>query len=187
MKSFLISSGKMVISDPCYEIPTWCQGIIDNVKNGVWVGNVEMNDEAGLGNKVATLFALNEEELINDPNLYDKLLNNYGEELPFNFGVDSGQFGFFDFNHYRNDKSAETLKKYDFEEFNREEDGEEWYRAICELTLSDEQFGVLPFGIVSSSGYGDGSYITCGLKNEQGEYVALITTFINIDVPFCSH
>ena len=178
---FTITSGQMVISDPSYEIPTWCQGVVENVKNGVWIGEVDMVDD-----RVGALFAFNEEALISDSNLKGLVISD-AEELPFDFGVDSGQLGYFDLPHYRNDDSAKDLKKYNFgENYDIDGDGEEWYLAICELTLSDEKFGVLPFGVVSSSGYGDGSYMSFGLQNEQGEYIAFMTTFINADVDFCS-
>ena len=44
-----IESGSVVVSDPCYTIPTWCQGIVDNVKNGRWMGFVEYSDEGDWG------------------------------------------------------------------------------------------------------------------------------------------
>ena len=34
MDEFEIVSGTLICSDPCYDIPTWCQGIVENVKNG---------------------------------------------------------------------------------------------------------------------------------------------------------
>jgi len=42
--TFEITSGVMVCSDPCYEIPTWCQGIVENVKKGTWLAGVEKID-----------------------------------------------------------------------------------------------------------------------------------------------
>ena len=33
IKQFEVTSGKLVCSDPCYTIPTWCQGIVENVEN----------------------------------------------------------------------------------------------------------------------------------------------------------
>ena len=41
----------------------------------------------------------------------------------------------------------------------------------CDRTLS-EDWGVLPLGVVSSSGIGDGSYPTYGVKNEKGEFTS---------------
>jgi hypothetical protein len=75
------------------------------------------------------------------------------------------------------------MKKYDFGgdylTDGNDRDGEEWYHACCELTLGPDSWGVLPNGVVSSSGFGDGSYAVYGLKNDGGEYVAFKVVFID--------
>lgn len=163
MNSFEITSGKIVASDPCYEIPTWCQGVIENVKNGTWVAEVEMTDGSdGWGVRVASLTISNK---------------NYGhvggfmELMNFEGGVDSGQFGFFDFDFYRNDERAKDLEKQNFGENYDEKSGDTWYRAASHITLSENQWGVMPNGAVSSSGIGDGSYSVYGEKDADGCYV----------------
>ena len=61
-------------------------------------------------------------------------------------------------------------------------DGEQWYHACCKITLDKpENWGVLPNGVVSSSGLGDGSYDVYGIKNAEGEYVAFRVVFIDLD------
>lgn len=177
---FSVTSGKMVCSDPCYEIPTWCQGIIEKVKNGKWEAGVETVDTGSWGERIAYLWVYNLEAAIKNPSLVGDIESYCGHELPFSAGVDSGQFGFFDFAHYRNDESAKDLTKHNFGENYDRESGDQWYRACCELTLSDESWGVLPFGAVSSSGYGDGSYTVKGIKDDNGEYVAFCVEYIGI-------
>jgi hypothetical protein len=44
--------------------------------------------------------------------------------------------------------------------------------------LGNDQWGVLPNGVVSTSGFGDGSYDVFGLKDDSGEYVAFAVVFI---------
>ena len=172
MKKFNVTSGVMVCSDPCYTIepPTWCQGVIENVKNGEWEAEVERLELGGYGNRIAVL-------KVNHVNA--KLTGGF-ELLDFDAGVDSGQFGFFDRDFYRNDEAAKDLKKYDFGYELKKDDtkGEEWYRAVCDLTLGDERWGVLPNGAVSSSGFGDGSYTVYGCKDESGQYVAFYVEYI---------
>ena len=170
MKKFEITSGTMVISDPCYKIPTWCQGVVERVKNGTWVADVEKMQT--WGERVSVLFAFNEQAL------EDTLKNGWGKELNFDFGVDSGQLGFFDLEHYQNDISAVDLPKEDFGVDYDVESGDSWYRSVCSLTLSSEQWGVLPFGVASSSGYGDGSYPVFAVTNEYDEYVGFMAIFI---------
>jgi len=179
-RQFEVTSGKMVLSDPCYTLGTWCQGVIDNVKNGTWVGILEQSDEGAWGTRNSVLISLNVEAFKKNPKLEDELRSYTSEReiLPFDGGVDSGQFGHFDFANYRKDDTANDLPKA-FEDDWVESEGDEWYRAICHITLEHEdRFGVIPFGVVSSSGYGDGSYPTYGIKDENGEYVGFMTIFI---------
>lgn len=37
-KPFVIASGAMRVTDPCYDMATWCAGTLENVKNGTWLG-----------------------------------------------------------------------------------------------------------------------------------------------------
>lgn len=179
MEKFEITSGKMVISDPCYTLDTWCQGVVDRVKNGTWVADAQKVQS--WGERVSILFAINEQALKENPNIKDILLNGDAKELPFTFGVDSGQLGFFDHEHYRNDESAKDLPKFDFGGDFDVQDGDIWYRAVCDLTLGGEQWGALPFGVVSSSGFGDGSYPVFAVTNEYDEYIGFMAIFIAED------
>ena len=45
-----------------------------------------------------------------------------------------------------------------------------------------KKFGSFPFGVVTRSGYGDGSYPTTGIKDEEGNYIALSTVFCYDDL-----
>jgi hypothetical protein len=176
-RQFEVTSGKMVLSDPCYTLDTWCMGIIDNVKNGTWVGILEQSDEGAWGTRNSILISLNVEAMKKNPKLEMQLMSS-GDLLPFNGGVDSGQFGHFDFANYRKDELAVDLPKTFDDDFENES-GDKWYRACCYQTLeTEDDFGVMPFGCVSSSGYGDGSYPTYGIKDENDEYVGFMTVFI---------
>ncbi len=178
MENFEVTSGKMVLSDPCYELGTWCQGVIDNVKNGTWVGSVKMSDEGEWGIRVSSLASYNEEFFDKNPKLKENLFNLIDvEELNFNGGVDSGQFGHFDFDTYRKDNLAIDLPKAFDDDYSIQE-GDEWYRVCCHYTLEDD-FGCVPSGVVSSTGFGDGSYPTFAIKDDNGQYVGFITIFIS--------
>ena len=179
IKQFEVTSGKLVCSDPCYSIPTWCQGIVENVKNGVWGAEINLSDEGDWGKRVASLYIVNEDANAKMTGIETKIFEE--EPLSFDAGVDSGQFGFFDFAHYRNDESAKDLKKFEFGDNYDTQSGDTWYRACSDLTLGDEQWGVLPNGVVSSSGFGDGSYDVFGYKDAYGEYVAFAVVFIYDD------
>jgi hypothetical protein len=166
-KTFEIKSGKMVVSDPCYQVPTWCQTILDNVKNGTWVAEVDVKDTNDWGNRVHSLSA---RHIDNESGIKDEINN---------LGVDSGQLGFFDSEFYRNDEMATDLPKSDFGENYDRESGDSWYRSVCNLTLSGEQWGVIPNGVVSTSGIGDGSYFGEIERNGMGEVVSVTVIFLS--------
>lgn len=44
-KGFIALNDKVMVSDPCYEMNTWCQGVIDNVLKGNYKCTVETSDE----------------------------------------------------------------------------------------------------------------------------------------------
>jgi hypothetical protein len=170
MKTFEIISGNIVASDPCYVLETnpTCMGVIDNVKKGTWEISIE---EEFFGNRIA-VFNINH---------IDRRANGQPFTFPFSACVDSGQFGFFDKDFFRNDKIAENLPKSDFGDDYDNQEGDSWYRAVCEITLGEDGYGVVPSGAVSSSGYGDGSYDVVGFKDSSGEWVAFSVTFIGDD------
>ena len=171
MEKFEIKSGVVVCSDPCYEIPTWFQGIISNVKTGNWYADIDKKDVGPYGERVHSITITHEDHLsTNKPFDY---FNPIGE-----YGVDSGQFGFFDKDLYRNDAAAKGLPKVDWPSNPQNgEVGFEWYKACAEITLGSNQGGIIPSGVVASSGYGDGSYPVFGNKI-GGEYVSLQVVFI---------
>ena len=179
-RKFNVVSGKMILSDPCYELGTWCQGKISNVKNGEWVGIIEQSDEGDWGVRNSRLISMNIDSMIKNPKLEMELMSS-GELIPFTGGVDSGQFGHFDFDNYRKDENVINSPKL-FDDEWEQESGDKWYRACCYQThKTDDSFGVVPYGVVSSSGYGDGSYLTYGIKDETDKWVGFMTIFIGDD------
>ena len=147
--------GEVVVSDPCYELPTWCQEVIKNVRPGVYDTEVEISDSSGWGERVHSLTVLHEN--IKSPNW---------EHYSNNIGVDSGQAGVFCMTSYRNDQISEQLPwltekgdpfgDHPFRPV--KEEGEQWYVKMCDRTLRDESWGTYDTGVVSSSGIGDGQY-----------------------------
>jgi len=77
---------KVVVSDPCYELPTWCQAVIENVLPGEYDCKVITKDMGMWGIR-------NTELIVTKSGLVPELLT--WEETPFDIGVDSGQAGVF--------------------------------------------------------------------------------------------
>ena len=68
-------------------------------------------------------------------------------------GVDSGQAGVFDAKYFEDDKLA---RQYQVEDPICPD--QPWYSLCCDRTLGETGAGIIPYGVVSSSGLGDGSY-----------------------------
>ena len=152
--TFEITAGAMYATDPCYNRETTQDTLLTNVANGRWSASVLVEDEGGAwGGRNSVIYA-------HLANAAPDWAFNFVEVPDFEVGVDSGQAGFFDAARYVGG------------------DDEAFYDQVCELTLEGICAGVIDFGAVSSSGYGDGSYRCFVAKNLQGEIVAAKIVFI---------
>lgn len=164
--TFCVSSGELVLSDPCYGLEVWCMKKVDSVKNGTWNFYGIQSDEGIFGKRISAICAVHA-----DAENVSVDLKDIGD-----LGVDSGQFGIFDADFYRNDSHfADSFVPEN--DFAKGENGGKFYGACCDLTLSDKQGGVLSGGGVVSSGYGDGCYDGC-LYLLKGEIVGAFVRFI---------
>ena len=222
------SEGDILVTDPCYDIGTWCSGAI-KVKPGKYKAFVKKCFVKNWGERIQSLFIVHESTNINEHNYV---------ATDIDVGVDSGQAGFFNRNLFKEDFQEEipligeeqyerhcNLRKLEMEQENRvfsvealkrlvlkdtsqeeleriSKEREEYikielaeakknyenidpnncakskdfYEICCSLTLADSKAGVAKFGVVSSSGFGDGSY-NC-FVNQGNEIVASFIEFI---------
>lgn len=169
---FEVKSGKLMVTDPCYDRGTWCQGIVENVANGQWVASIEVMDDKqthGWGERVSKLVArLNGATLIQ------------GVKAEFEVGVDSGQAGIFDEGQYPGSKA----------EIGEYGDTETFYGRVCDLTHDEKDrskhAGIIdmddgPFGVASSSGYGDGGYSATIYRDGAGACIGVMIDFMGED------
>lgn len=204
--TFVVASGALRVTDPCYSLDAWCSGQLDNVLNGIWKAHVGYHKDE-LDAQMAERYLKSEEERINEfakkfgeehvtwerEHLAKKRAEfaahpgrvaylhivNIGAERHFDHmaeldstwensnihvGVDSGQAGFFDLEMFQTVCKEEAVK-------------DKFYDEICDLTLADAQWGVHPTGVVSSSGYGDGSY-DCLVRRVDGQVVEAMLVFL---------
>lgn len=201
-KGNILLKDKAIVSDPCYGLNTWCQGIVENVLPGKYECFLTTVDEGEFGIRVAAIEVTHKDYV-------DKDLIYTPEK--FEVGVDSGQAGIFDYDYYT---------KYHTDTNERPHVDDDWYRKVCDLTYQEEknpyykrfEFPDLDnlrseedidaeieryqnsveslffignttgniidnLGFVSSSGYGDGGY-TCETAKENGKVVSLTVTYI---------
>jgi hypothetical protein len=142
---------EVIVSDPCYEIPTWCQAVVRDVLPGNYNTSVEKTNLRSWGNRISKLRAVHVD--------YDPSRLAW-KEFPADIGVDSGQAGIFSKESYRNDGYSETIPFGDGEDLKIDDggSGDKWYNKMCSYTLGNKCWGSYPEGVVSSSGFGDGSY-----------------------------
>lgn len=164
----IVLSSKVVVSDPCYETPTWCQAVVNNVKPGKYGVFMKEKDMEDWGVRSSVLMAVHSDFL-------KRKLN--WERFPATIGVDSGQAGIFSFESYRNDEIADDIRvDHEFKLYTYDEPGDKWYERMCRLTLRDLSWGHYDEGVVSSSGLGDGSY-TLLVAKFRGKVVAFCIDF----------
>lgn len=115
-KGIITLGEKVMVSDPCYGLGTWCQGVLKNVLPGQYDCNVEYSDEGTWGTMVSAIEVTHVD--------YDRC--TLDEELEkFEVGVDSGQAGIFDYEYYA---------KYHMDSTERPHVDDDWYDMVCDLT-----------------------------------------------------
>ena len=59
--TFEVTSDKLVISDPCYHLGTWCMGTLSNVEPGLWTASIGIVDTGDFGKRIAYLSAFHQD------------------------------------------------------------------------------------------------------------------------------
>lgn len=149
---FEMTSQTMRVSDPCYDRDVWCCGTFGKCKTGTW--------EAGPDYSV-----------IRQRKVYQ--MKDGWLEQPIDVGVDSGQAGFYDEAFYQDNSIFKGMPEPEHDY------GDLWYNHACDITLSERSAGVMPYGVVSSSGFGDGSYVCYTHKGSDGEIDFAFVIFID--------
>lgn len=169
---FEVVSGVVRVTDPCYDPTTWCSAEVKKVKNGKWNASVRKSNEQMWGERCAELFVWHSDHK------QEEVFNGMKRvEIKEEIGVDSGQAGVFDAKFYKDDKSVKGVERIGNHAPICAD--EPWYSICCDRTLSDQSWGTIPYGAVSSSGFGDGGYTGYKYLNSKGEVVGIKIVFID--------
>lgn len=202
-KGVITLGAKVMVSDPCYGLGTWCQGVLENVLPGQYDCIVEYSDEGDWGTRVSAIEATHV-----DYNIFTL----YEELEKFEVGVDSGQAGIFDYEYYAKYHMDATRRPHvdddwydrcgslthvhvenpNYERFDwkKHRDDEDLFDKLQEYESSDRSVRYFTkcdgntidgLGLVSSSGYGDGGYDCWTCRNDEGKVVSIRVEFINED------
>lgn len=104
------------------------------IKPSLWTASIGVSNTGEFGERIAFLAAFHQES----PSI-QKL-----KACPasFDVGVDSGQAGIFDYNHFHDETVIGTQELADF--------GSLWFTHCCYQTMeSEHQAGLIPYGVVS--------------------------------------
>lgn len=155
--TFSVSSERLRVTDPCYSVTTWCSGSLP-VKPGTYTAAVKRHAFKGDNGfkRITELLTWHESS-----NQEQAALTSLDSGI--HVGVDSGQAGFFDAERYPSDGS----------------DDEAFYNLCGDHTLGFRSAGVIDFGAVASSGFGDGGY-QCFVDSKEVATAARIV-FIDKD------
>ncbi|MDF2902605.1 MAG: hypothetical protein K0S25_243 [Bacillus sp. (in: firmicutes)] len=168
--TFQVTSGKLIISDPCYsydeENTEGLQVVLKPAKRGNWSATISYNEEEVVRQLVVFWGNTEPEE----------------EWIPINqlIAVDSAQVGIFDFTLFDDGEIIinEVENEYDIEMDN---DVSKYYVACCDAVASKQQGGIVPGGAVVMSGYGDGLYQVYIKQDKSSEVVSVMIDFLESD------
>jgi len=155
--------GELHISDPCYRTNIWCAENV-KLKPGTYHCFADIYDCGDWGTRIGKLYI--KHESVKTYSKEDFLVL----ELVSFVGVDSGQCGIFDKEYYEKYHNRETKEGDSLNTF--------WYDKVCKITLEKPMAGTVDGkGVVSESGYGDGSY-DVWKASYKNEWVYLEITYI---------
>lgn len=102
--------GKVIVSDPCYEPDTWCQGVLENVLEGNWIPEVKYGtDPMDESKERPHMLIVHHEDFLDvEPT---ELCRD------FEVGVDSGNAGIYDAFYFVDIKTNAQKA--------------EWYKRVC--------------------------------------------------------
>lgn len=149
---------QVTISDPCYEVGTWCAISLDCVLEGTYDCFIKKCNYNSWGSRVKEMTIVHKN--------YQNLVMERDYELMGNVGVDSGTMSITDTNYYE-------------ETHNEDEESENWYNMeVCEKTCDNEYNIVGGRCFISTSGIGDGTYSVYGAFDSEDRLYALKVVFL---------
>jgi hypothetical protein len=158
---FTVVSGTLVVTDPSYErTKSPIQAVLHRALRGPWKArllSLEIDDDT----VPAMLLASHAEH----PCPPDEAIWSEVSDL-LGVGVDSAQAGIFDLQHYRDEAIAPATAA----------DESAWYAMVCAAQRQRAGGGVVPYGCVARSGFGDGLY-PCWTVNFEGRVVGVAVSF----------
>ena len=148
---FTVESGRIRVTDPCYEPDTWCAYVIDDAKKGLWTAKLSYME-----GRVSELRI----------NHFSHSTVEPAAKTDAQIGVDSGQAGFYDDAFFVENHGGEYGELDTF------------YGKNCNATIEHDTGIIEECGVVSSSGWGDGVYDLYVARDKDGLVIAAKIVFL---------
>lgn len=156
---FMVASPYIVVSDPCYDLTARWRGKISKVENGEWSSYLIEGKNKDL--RVGLLIVLS------GTTPSDVIALPGWQEVRGYISVDSGTLGFYDGAEFPRISAH----------FHETIDTEGWY----EQHKKDNYTIRVPYGVASSTCFGDGLYPCYYLRNEKKKVYSAFVDFICCD------
>lgn len=152
-------SNKVIVTDPCYDVNTWCNIKVNNVLPGlyhIFVRKVKSKTDCYDG--VSRLLLIHQDYLSCFKNDNIDLINNNDStvllkkvELVYRYhntpiGVDSGLAGFFNYDYFAKMRHSSNEKQT------------RWYHKVCDKIGNRHYTKINTEGFISTNWFGDGGY-----------------------------
>ena len=181
--TFDVEGNELVVGDPCRDRNSHESVVLRSVASGPWIAWVMQQRIPPFGCINTGLICTHQDAPVHP-----------GEgsmcEQPLTICVDSGQAGIFDAAHYGDDSVGSgpdpqtTLQQHLDSVRSRYADTisglPQWY-GMCSAVTLDKGVGIIPYGVVCSSGLGDGCYAGTAFENRAGQVVAVGLVFVGVE------
>jgi hypothetical protein len=174
--AFEITGTQLIISDPGYDLDTvtvpGLGAVLNNCQSGTWQAEVVIKhfDPPGLSltSELRTMH-----NRVTEPSVL------IWEKQSDYIGVDYGQTGVYDLAHFHDHALVPPDIKWTFGQATPADPDDLWYSYCCELTGSRREGSILPFGVVTNSGKGDGGYEYSIARDTTGKIVGVWVLFVD--------
>jgi hypothetical protein len=203
--AFAVSSGALRVTDPCYNMETWCAGTLENVKNGIWQAQVGYHKDELDMSMSAKWLAKYEEAAKSATDSFTKEYNElHAKKTREHMDAYKGRVAYLHIRHDNAQSHFDHAAEFDSTWVDSDIDvgvdssqagffdfalfdqmcgspplKDKFYDEVCALTCDTEgQWGVHPVGTVSSTGWGDGSYNCLVRRDEELKAIEAIIIYM---------
>jgi hypothetical protein len=153
--TFTGTGAQLVVADPGYDLNTVRAGglgvVLSNCQSGMWNAEVVIKDFESLPFPLTSELRVFHSTVANVAEL--KWEKQHGL-----IGTDYAQAGVYDLAHFHDHSLVPQDIKWTIGSSGPADPNDLWYSYCCELTCAKPEGSILPFGVVTISGKGDGGY-----------------------------